>query len=170
MRSNIRSGGSGSLVPSCPRIVVTSRPADQAVDFVAEGGDRGDGKPYVSGRMTIVRDSGEIRSPRRDAYQVGWISVKDERKRCRIGTRLYEAAARYACAEGLTLRSDVLRSASSQGFWEKQLTKGRAICEGETERPPANSSPDIPIKGRGGCTTYRIESCTVIDLSGRKRR
>lgn len=51
-----------------------------------------------------------------------------EKPSCGIGTRLYEAAAREACARELKLRSDKVESMTSfsRGFWDKQLKKKRA--------------------------------------------
>ena len=48
---------------ACPRIVVTPRPRDGAVDFTVDGN---------LARMTIIQDAG--------AYRVGWISVRDDAK------------------------------------------------------------------------------------------
>lgn len=44
-----------------------------------------------------------------------------------IGTKLYETASRAACRRfGLPLASAGDRTHRSEGFWKKQLTKGRA--------------------------------------------
>ncbi len=43
-----------------------------------------------------------------------------------IGTRLYEAAARWACDHGYSFGSDITLSRYSKRFWRKQLRKGRA--------------------------------------------
>lgn len=48
-----------------------------------------------------------------------------------VGTKLYEAALRYACDERkMVLRSDTLRSVFAESFWRKQVAKGRATCTG----------------------------------------
>lgn len=56
------------------------------------------------------------------------LGIDTARKRGgRVGTRLYEAAAKVACEEyGAPLSSDYKRSSQAQAFWEKQRAKGRA--------------------------------------------
>lgn len=85
---------------------------------------------------------------------------------CGIGTRLYEAAAAYACQQGLRMESDTSLSEHSRRFWKKQEAKGRAYYSRDSEtyvlrdvcsnsrdlsgirlgsraqRPVASSSPD----------------------------
>jgi GNAT superfamily N-acetyltransferase len=56
------------------------------------------------------------------------IHVAPEKRRKGYGTRLYEAAANYACDEGLRLMSADTRSHFSEAFWRKQRRKGRAVC------------------------------------------
>ena len=48
------------------------------------------------------------------------------RQRERIGTQLYEAAAREACRRGFPFMSDMERSPEADAFWRKQERKGRA--------------------------------------------
>lgn len=43
-----------------------------------------------------------------------------------LGTKGYEALAAWACANNFVLTSDQARTDASEGFWKKQLTKGRA--------------------------------------------
>lgn len=64
-------------------------------------------------------------------YVVGAIELDDaevQKKRTGTGTRLYEAVTRDACAMGLRLSSDTLRSHFAEAFWRKQQAKGRAVC------------------------------------------
>lgn len=44
-----------------------------------------------------------------------------------LGTELYHAAAVEACRRGVTLQSDMDRSDAAEGFWKKQIRKGRAV-------------------------------------------
>lgn len=76
-----------------------------------------------------------------------------------IGTKLYEAALRYACDERkMPLRSDTLRSVFSENFWRKQVAKGRATCTGgrapvhrASERShPTSRQPPVKWGKRGG--------------------
>lgn len=54
-------------------------------------------------------------------------AVAENMRRQKLGTAMYEAAARLACKEfGKPLASDFDRSVSASGFWRKQLMKGRA--------------------------------------------
>lgn len=86
------------------------------------------------------------------------IRVDEKWRREGIGTKLYEAAAKEACRKfKRPLASDRSRSSMADGFWEKQVRKGRAVC--------AQSRED------GSCVFYRLKDCGVKDLSGlRKKR
>jgi hypothetical protein len=102
------------------------------------------------------------------AVEVDLIEV--DVQRCGVGTALYTKLAQFACSEGKTMRSDSARSAAAEGFWRKQVRKGRARC--------------VPGKGRrvfmtqgetGGpqswpCKRYRIIKCPVTSLRGVRRR
>ena len=59
---------------------------------------------------------------------VQYIHVEDEFQRCGVGTRLYEKALAIACDYGKRLASDDSRTRFSEGFWAKQVKKGRAQC------------------------------------------
>lgn len=118
----------------------------------------------------------------RDALTVGVIEVDKAYRRSRIGTRLYEAAAREACRQGKVLGSDSLRSPFAEAFWLKQIERGRARCVGsggdtfEAHRAPAGLPQ--PTIGPGGkltwpCFTFEVKApCAVTSLEGvrRKRR
>jgi len=59
--------------------------------------------------------------------KVRQINVVPGAQRQRIGTGLYERAAKIACKEyGVPLASDTDRSAKAEAFWKKQEAKGRA--------------------------------------------
>lgn len=70
-----------------------------------------------------------------------------------LGTKGYEALAAWACANNYVLTSDQARTDASEGFWKKQLTKGRAEYDSESRK-------------------YRLTSCAgdLGRLSGVRRR
>jgi GNAT superfamily N-acetyltransferase len=74
-----------------------------------------------------------------DVVQVTGIVTKDEAERRQgVGTKLYEAAADWARDQGLRLISDFARTEQSEGFWRKQVEKGRAepvIVDERKSRP-----------------------------------
>lgn len=85
----------------------------------------------VCGSMDIAR--GDLLSSLGDQplddrmFLVEGVYVDDNYQRHGVGTRLYEAAAEFACANGATLASGQrLRGAHSNDFWRKQIAKGRA--------------------------------------------
>lgn len=49
-----------------------------------------------------------------------------------VGRRMYERAAEVACGLGGRIVGSRLRSAFSEKFWKRQVTKGRATCRGST--------------------------------------
>ena len=63
-----------------------------------------------------------------DQARVTFVSVDASLRRCGLGTELYTRAMKLAQAKGLQLTSDSHRSTNSEGFWQKQLKKGRAVC------------------------------------------
>jgi GNAT superfamily N-acetyltransferase len=58
-------------------------------------------------------------------YYVSSVTVDPEFRRGKVGTRLYEAAMRFAAAEGFSLCSGHEQSYEAKKFWEKQHSKGR---------------------------------------------
>lgn len=96
------------------------------------------------------------------------IEVTWEMQRCGIGTKLYGEAAKIACKEfGEPLHSDIERSVQAEGFWQKQVTKGRAVCTKEILASAGDW--EGPIVGRNGCETYKL-SCPAPRSLGRTRR
>jgi hypothetical protein len=67
-----------------------------------------------------------------------------------LGTKGYEALARWACENGRDLASDSSLTDASRGFWEKQVRKGRAAWDADEQR-------------------YVLFACSG-DLSGVRRR
>lgn len=147
---------------ACPRIrlVTRSYSGGAVLDFDA----------MVTGRDERI---GVLATERTDdGIAVSSVWVDPGFQRCGIGTTLYTAAAQWACSEGHRLRSDDVRSADSQGFWEKQERKGRAVClerveENRSGRPASYTGVMV---NRGGCVRYQLKSCPITDLSGRKRQ
>lgn len=115
--------------------------------------------------MELARDHG-------GRLRVAFVSLREAGlARCGLGTRLYETALREACQRGLRLTSDRTRSDASEGFWRKQVAKGRARCV----RPGGASrfifdleTGESEIDGTWDCTQYEmVETCPAkIDLSG----
>ena len=102
------------------------------------------------------------------------IEIDEDYQRCGLGTKLYEAAARWACASGRQLRSDEVRSAASDGFWRKQAAKGRAVCAPATKTDWRERTGPGVIWERGGCAYYTLTTpCPTPSLAeapARKRR
>lgn len=83
------------------------------------------------GQITIAR--GDVLSGVSDQpldehlFVVEGIYVEDQFQRAGVGTRLYEAAAAFACANGGALATNHrMKGAHSIDFWRKQIQKGRA--------------------------------------------
>lgn len=99
-----------------------------------------------------------------------------EERGSRVGTRLYETFAEFACDEGMTLASDTTRSTDSEGFWNKQYRKGRATHECWSDDKWSECRPDDDEKSRirkaeWGTTRYRLKACPApANLEGMKRR
>jgi hypothetical protein len=122
----------------------------------------------------------------RGVYTVGGAAInsyKDLASCPGLGTKMYEAAAREACKKGFVLAGSSLRSAFSQGFWGRQIDKGRATCYGARAgvyNPPMDSLrnrltsgqvtvpqynqlvanlPDDPGTGDWPCTYIPLDNC-----------
>jgi GNAT superfamily N-acetyltransferase len=109
--------------------------------------------------------------------RVAWIRTEDSVRRCGLGTKLYERAAVEACRSRRVLTSDITRSESSDGFWQKQVKKGRATCKAipaeltHLKTVARFSAPGEKIAGRSNCWFYKLKSCKVAaELSGTRRR
>ena len=101
---------------------VTREDKGQQVTF--EFGDDDPKAPH--GIMTLLRGTPMIvwPGPTKKAWQVAQISVKPQRKG--YGTKFYELAAEAARDEGVELLcSDFRRFDPAEGFWQKQIRKGR---------------------------------------------
>lgn len=111
-------------------------------------------------------------TPRGDKLEVSFIETNEDYRRCGVGTRLYQAALAEACQRGLRLASDTTRTPMSEGFWAKQVRKGRASCTSTGDGAERLTETFRPSGKRWPCRQYAMaEVCPAsTDLSGRRRR
>jgi GNAT superfamily N-acetyltransferase len=103
--------------------------------------------------------------------EVASIDIGEDYRRCGFGTKLYEAAAAWACTQGREFRSDLIRTASSDGFWRKQAAKGRAVCAPATKAAWREATGEGLVFERGGCAYYTLTApCPTPSLAGLKAR
>lgn len=100
----------------------------------------------VDGRMKLLAND------LRDALVVVEVKVNREARSQGVGTRLYEAALREACALNQGLASDTVRSIFAEAFWRKQARKGRAKCL-ERGRALVHRDPEWDLR------SYLRDSC-----------
>ena len=109
------------------------------------------------------------------------INADDTPRRCGVGTRVYQQLYALACKHGAALSSDIVRSDHSEGFWRKQVAKGRASCATTFDGRGAEriSASDFTIvrnrdgsRARWKCGYYEMKKpCPGrYDLRGVKRR
>lgn len=123
------------------------------VKTVQHGGRNADIQVYaMTGDGHTLGDLWASPNPGKRTLDV--FSAHVESPGCGVGTRLYEAAAREACARDYKLKSDWNLSRYSKGFWEKQQRKGRAKVE---------------INKDTGNEHFVLRKC-VLTLEGRRRR
>jgi len=84
------------------------------------------GEEHPVGAIDV--DTPGFASDHPDQARVQHITVAKLMQRCGIGTQLYTRAVAEAKKAGLLLTSDSQRTPKSEGFWQKQRRKGRAIC------------------------------------------
>jgi hypothetical protein len=147
------------VVESCPRFFVTKKEyggGDELEFMIKQVGTE-----HTVGSLYVTRDRG--------IFAVSNIEVSEQFRRCGLATRLYTVAAKEACSRGMPLQSDTTRSKYSQGFWEKQVAKGRARCimTAKSDGPP-RPDYDGPLYRRGDCEAFELR-CPATDLSGRTR-
>lgn len=139
---------------TCPRIRFVRENMDghAAIKAYAAGGRR-------VGLVTI-----------KNKITIGFIDVHPGMQRCGLGTRLYEKAAKIACAEAKApLNSDMERTAASQGFWEKQVRKGRAHCAMPADPAFVSKGADgESVYGRGDCDHYVLKCPAPASLAGKR--
>ena len=109
--------------------------------------------------------------PPNAAIMVGGVHVLPMYRGCGVATKLYEAAAAWACREGRPLRSDEARTAMTQSFWAKQVARKRAVCAEPGIQLERDAPPTEAIFGRGGCAYYQLTApCPAPTLEGPRRR
>lgn len=90
-------------------------------------------------------------------------------RRCGFGTKLYERMRQIACDRGKRLASDTTRTKFSEGFWRKQVSRGRAKCLFKPRRWQRGEIPED-----SSCGQYALKrACPAAgksSLAGRKRR
>ncbi len=178
-----------STVKACPRFrfkqikrydnepsAKTGKPALRAVRIEAYSTAPGRDNDGAVGAVVVDRHRWLKRS------YVSGITVLQSLQHCGIGTALYQEAAKTACGTfRLPLHSDRERSPEADGFWQKQLRKGRATCIAPLENPNADyhdkhlvehgGKPDgSPREGRSGCEAYKLTCPAPQDLSRRSTR
>lgn len=153
---------------------------DVRVEVAAEAFDMGDGEVKFLAKIgdRTVGELSAFTTSHHKVVQVDNIAVGP--RRAGIGTRLYEAAATWACRRaGKPLASDEKRSGYAQAFWEKQVRKRRARCERRVSaiadraerraiREDLAYEPESkPAFGRGGCVRYVLKCPAPKTLRGR---
>jgi len=116
------------------------------------------------GYMEIEEVDGPLDQP---LMKVAFIEVK--KKGLGIGTKLYEKAAAFACAQRRPLASDEARTAAAQGFWLKQARKGRATCLRGSGRATALTR-GYAEKGLWACGQYVLSCPAPRSLAALRRR
>jgi hypothetical protein len=106
------------------------------------------------------------------APRVTHIEVNEDARKCGIGTKLYEQAAKVSCKTfKQPLHSDIERSKAADGFWQKQVRKGRATCVKPQVPFNEDAFDETPTQGRSGCYQYALKQCPApASLAGRRRR
>lgn len=144
-----------------------------ALKYVVEGNsvkayEVTDAGSFQVGSLHLHRDTRGMN----DILTVGTVSVLDSYQRCGVGTKLYERAAAVARARGVKLYSDAARTEASQGFWEKQVRKGRAKCArkgaGARKIRMTPGRDIVEERGRWPCLEYVLKP-EAHDLSGVKK-
>ena len=155
----------------CPRLrfeVTAGQFDDEHVRIKALNGKR------LVGVVAIgLRTGKDSKSRSVNAPFVSLVSVTENLQRCGLATRLYTKAAKYACDNlRRPLQSDTLRTAASDGFWRKQVSKGRAGCvQAANDTYAKKADPTMAIEGRNKCAFYTLKSCAgAADLTGPRRR
>ena len=149
------------MAKSCPRYTFEVKPYRDGKGFEALAF----ADPYepAVGRVS-ARKSDYYKTLR---VEESWVNEKH--RSCGLGTKLYERIAKASCQKFKKgLMSDTARSEFSEGFWKKQVNKGRARCVVE-----AMSKHDDPetgiVYGRSGCESYQL-TCPTTSLGLVRRR
>ena len=116
----------------------------------------------------IEYDKPKKRDERVVGLAVRWSYTNSNFRRCGYGTKLYEKMRDVACDYGVPLASDRIRSEFSDGFWRKQLRKGRAKCASPVY---PDQLEDEGIPEDSPCGTFVMKQACPRDrsLAGSKR-
>lgn len=113
---------------ACPVLQFVRSPAPISLSIKGQRIEAWAGKKAV-GALTLVKRTEPVSYAVSGVPYVSHIEVDDKHQRCGVGTQLYQQAAKLVCAMfRQPLHSDRQRSKSAQGFWSKQVAKGRAVC------------------------------------------
>jgi GNAT superfamily N-acetyltransferase len=85
----------------------------------------------------------------REVFQVSLAFMNPGYDRRGFGTKLYEAAAQEACRRGWAFASSPrwALSQASSGFWDKQISKGRATEDTKAKVIVLNRACDSDLRG-----------------------
>lgn len=123
---------------------------------------------FLVGSLYLNRDTRGMD----DILTVGDVRVLPSYQRCGVGTQLYTRAAAIARERGVPLYSDTARTEASQGFWEKQVRKGRAKCarkgSGARKIRMTPGRDIVEERGKWACQQYVLKP-EATDLSGLRR-
>lgn len=101
-----------------------------------------------------------------DLLEVRFIQIEKSSRRCGIGTKLYEEAARLAAEQGKRMASDTSRTRATQRFWEKQVEKGRAQCIQAGLAVKLNENLE-QMRGRWKCKRFAMRTLKPGSLAGK---
>ncbi len=123
-----------------------------------------DRKPV--GQITVLADNG-YGYPAVEYIRAAGSSAQEPVRGGRVGTRMYEAAARIACEEyGSPLASGFSRTDAAESFWFKQKQKGRA----EERRHDAYSEEELAEDPDKRDTFYTLTCPAPTSLEGLPKR
>lgn len=100
------------------------------------------------------------------------LKVLPDARRRGLATKLYERAAQKACADyGRSIASDDIRSAGAEGFWQKQVSKGRARCVDKSGADYFDPYTDRIVPGRRwACRLFALPCPAPVSLARGRRR
>lgn len=112
----------------------------------------------------LVADADLMLRKREKRATVDYIRVNREFERCGVGTKIYEKMLEIACATGMRFTSDISRTDASEGFWRKQVKKGRARCV-KNGGPGDKLNERFDKVGFWECERYELKERCPVDRS-----
>lgn len=144
----LRRGETGQTVADCERMAAATVNKQRrkegrtlrgaTVQEVPTGSKRSFELEYVEEDGSVLGrlQAAKVKRAGRTVWDIKGVFVQAAHRRKGIATKLYEAAAREACARRAPLASTDVRAGTTEAFWKKQLAKGRASILGKgRERP-----------------------------------